>query len=455
MREGERQVALTIDGIRRDHVARYQWAAQRLLGSIVIDLACGIGYGTKLLADVAHLAVGVDKDQEAIGYAREHYAHPRARFVVGDVADYAKNESIADTAVCFETIEHIKDPLPMLCGLRGSARLLLASVPNEDVFPYRGYAFHYRHYTKEQFEQLLNQAGWHVTEWWGQEGPESEVERDCIGRTIIAVAEHAQPERVPTKEATTSGHLELAKEPEASKERVPEHVAILGLGPSVGQYLNFTKRIGARGKFCDEVWAINALGDILQCDRTFHMDDVRIQEIRAAAAPDSNIAAMLGWLKKHPGPIYTSRGHDDYPGLVEYPLEEVINKTGYAYFNNTAAYAVAYAVYLGVKKISLFGIDFTYPNSHQREKGRGCVEWWLGYAAARGIKIAIPMQSSLMDALVPVRDKLYGYDTVDVSMSHNSNGTVTVSFKERAALPTAEEIEDRYDHSPDLDEGVN
>jgi hypothetical protein len=43
------------------------------------------------------------------------------------------------------------------------------------------------------------------------------------------------------------------------------------------------------------------------------MDDVRIQEIRAAARPESNIATMLGWMRKHPGPIYTSRLHPDYP----------------------------------------------------------------------------------------------------------------------------------------------
>jgi hypothetical protein len=49
----------------------------------------------------------------------------------------------------------------------------------------------------------------------------------------------------------------------------------------------------------------------------------------------------------------------------------VINSCGIAYFNNTAAYAVAYAVHIGVKKITLFGCDYTYPNAHDAEKGRG------------------------------------------------------------------------------------
>jgi hypothetical protein len=51
-----------------------------------------------------------------------------------------------------------------------------------------------------------------------------------------------------------------------------------------------------------------------------------------------------------------------------------------AYFNSTAAYAVAYAIHMGVKKISVFGMDFTYPNAHDAEKGRACVEFWLGIA---------------------------------------------------------------------------
>ena len=237
--------------------------------------------------------------------------------------------------------------------------------------------------------------------------------------------------------------------PEEGLEIAPEHVAILGLGPSVDQYLDAAKRLGGRWKLADETWCINALGDVLACDRVFHMDDVRIQEIRAAAAPESNIAAMLAWMRHHPGPIYTSRAHPDYPGLVEFPLEAVLNHLGYGYFNSTAAYAIAYAIHLGVRKISLFGFDFTYPDAHKAEKGRGCVEFWLGQAAARGIQIEIPLTSTLMDGieLKDGRRHLYGYDTIEPDIRQRADGSLTVSFQEVEALPTAEEIEDRYDHA--------
>lgn len=226
---------------------------------------------------------------------------------------------------------------------------------------------------------------------------------------------------------------------------VPGHVAILGLGPSVNQFLELTKRGGGRRAFCDEVWSINALGDVFVSDRIFHMDDVRVQEARAAAKPDSNIAQMLRWLRSHPGPIVTSRLHPAYPGLIEFPLEDVLNAFPQGYFNSTAAYAVAYAVHIGVRKISCFGMDFTYPNVHDAEKGRACVEFWLGIAAARGIQLGTPRTSSLLDAMYPEAQHFYGYDCVDLAITSDA-GRIRVDMTEKG-VPPAEEVELRYDHN--------
>jgi hypothetical protein len=440
LHSGERQVAPNLSGIRRDHLARYEWAARMLpQGSRVLDVACGVGYGAFILARAGHIVTAVDNDAEAIAYAGEHYDHPNITRVQCDATALSFPAGVEfDAAVCFETIEHLAEPMLLLRSLRAHVKVLLASVPNETHFPYKGYTFHHRHYTKAEFEALLGTAGFGVTAMLGQVGPDSGVEV-CEGRTLVAVASAAK-----------RGLSLVENVRPAPALAVPEHVVILGLGPSIHSYTDYVMRMGGRHRFADEVWAINALGDVIDCDRIFHMDQVEIQEIRAAAKPDSNIAVMIDWLKKHPGPIYTSIAKEGYPGLVELPIEAMINDLGFAYFNGTAAYAVAYAIFIGVKKISLFGIDFTLPNAHHAEQGRACVEFWLGIAAERGIALGFAERTSLMDSIHDPKDeselRLYGYDTVKVNVER-VDGSAKLTFTPREVKPTAEEIEDRYDHS--------
>lgn len=456
--DGERQVAPTLGGIRADHTARYRWAASRIpAGSCLLDVACGIGYGSRILAEAGHIVLGIDIDEDAIRYGQTFHAHPLARLRAGD-ANALTLPSPRDAAVSFETIEHLADPVPLLRSLRGAAPVLLASAPNEDVIPFGGgFAFHHRHYTQDEFNELLEHCGWRVIEWWGQLDAQSEVERNVKGRTLIAVAERVEelaepvepeqdapvsaPERAPI-ELTGCGPSGVAFDHYADP---PEHVAILGLGPSVDQYVDVTKRLGGKHAFCDETWSMNALGLVILSDRVFHMDDVRVQIKRAEARPQSNIARMLEWMRVHPGPIITSRAHPDFPGLVEFPLQDCLRRFETPYFNSTAAYALVYAMLIGVKRVSLFGCDYTYPNQHDAEKGRGCLEFWIGYAMARGMKVAVSQRSTLLDAMHTQAERLYGYDTLDVTL-RTEDGRAAVDFVEKDA-PSADEIEARYDHS--------
>lgn len=434
LNSGERQVTPNISEIRADHVARYKFAAKQLPNglAIVLDFACGIGYGTRILAESSSAAWvhGYDIDAETLEYAREKFAGQGIAFHQAD-GNCPPELPVADLAVSFETIEHIQDPRPLLKALRSAPRLI-ASVPNESVMPWQRddgatTAFHFRHYTKTEFAELLMECGWNPVEWYGQLGPESEVERDVHGRTLIAVCERVE---IP-----------------AAKPSTERHICILGLGYSLDQYTDQVKRAGGRSAFCDEVWAINALGNVFDCDLVFHMDDIRIQLIRAEARPASNIAAMTKWLKDSRVPVVTSRAHPDYPALVEFPLEDVLNNLGHDYFNNTAAYAIALAIHTGATKISCWGMDYTYANTHDAEKGRACVEFWLGVAHARGIEIKLPSTTTLMDSMCPKAARLYGYDTVDVGFNIEADGHLVLDFKERATLPTASEIEANYDHS--------
>lgn len=226
------------------------------------------------------------------------------------------------------------------------------------------------------------------------------------------------------------------------------HVAIIGLGPSAGAFFDLAKRLGGASAYCDQVWGINAMGDVLRCDIVFHMDDMRVQEARAEANPTGNIAAMVKWLQTYPGRVMTSVSR--YPTHEAFPLADILNAShesgAVPYFNSTAAYAVAYAIHVGATQISLFGIDYTLPNRHEAEQGRACVEYWLGVAAAKGIVITVPDQSSLLDACQTDRDRLYGYDCVDVTFREGS-GPMEVIMTDRPEPVDAAEIERRYDHN--------
>lgn len=191
MRPGERQVSETLDGIRADHVNRYKWAVAQLNGehNKVVDLGCGVGYGSDLLARAGHEVTGLDSDLEAVLYAKKHWSDGGAYFMG---PDYHVEE--ADVVVAFEIIEHVADAPQLLRDIATVAPRLLVSVPNEDVLPFKGpghengYAYHYRHYTLDEFKDVLEATGWEITRFYGQQGTDSYpiLWMEGQGRTLVA-----------------------------------------------------------------------------------------------------------------------------------------------------------------------------------------------------------------------------------------------------------------------------
>lgn len=143
------------------HVVRYEFASKYLRPGRVLDIACGTGYGTRILAERGepHVhAVGVDSSPGAITHARRRYPHERARYVLGDAMSY--EDEPFDTIVCLETIEHVDDPSRLVDRLhrlllRGGT--LVASVPvtpSVDINPY-----HLHDLSERQFRRLFEQRG--------------------------------------------------------------------------------------------------------------------------------------------------------------------------------------------------------------------------------------------------------------------------------------------------------
>lgn len=186
MQDRTRQYGSTIDKIRADHVARYEFAANRIRGKKVLDLACGCGYGSWILHQSWNEVTGVDIEPEAIDYAHKHYQGPTYFCQKGE-----ETSGQFDALVTFETLEHLDKPEAILAI---QAPLVIASVPNEEKYPYSANRFaadkypHKRHYTPAEFESLLNSAGFQVRERFCQPTKQGEIQEGTDGLFLIYVA---------------------------------------------------------------------------------------------------------------------------------------------------------------------------------------------------------------------------------------------------------------------------
>lgn len=95
------------------HVARYLKAINDAgrTGGVWVDFACGSGYGTNLISDVANFTVGMDRDELAIDYARSWHGGDGRIYHVADHKScwelLAQWQLQPDVIVSVETIEHM------------------------------------------------------------------------------------------------------------------------------------------------------------------------------------------------------------------------------------------------------------------------------------------------------------------------------------------------------------
>jgi SAM-dependent methyltransferase len=114
----------------RRHLAAYEWIARHVAGLEVVDMACGEGYGSAVLAQRAARVTGVDANPEAHEHARAKYTRPGLSFERDLVETWAKP---VDAVVFLQTIEHVQDPGAILDHFRSIVRpggVAYVSTPN-------------------------------------------------------------------------------------------------------------------------------------------------------------------------------------------------------------------------------------------------------------------------------------------------------------------------------------
>lgn len=156
---GERMVPELHKGklIYAEHLLRYQAADSLVKGKVVLDIACGSGYGTKLLAQNAKKVYGVDIDKDTVAYAEKHYGAKNIEYRVGDGESIPLEDNSVDVVITFETIEHIKDYKRFMDEVRRVLKpdgLAVVSTPNDLEFA-EGNHYHLHEFTYDELKDML------------------------------------------------------------------------------------------------------------------------------------------------------------------------------------------------------------------------------------------------------------------------------------------------------------
>lgn len=158
---GERYLPTIAGRIKYEHLHRYALAAQLVPGKVVLDLACGEGYGAHLLAASASAVYGVDNSVEVIDYAARTYCQPNLYFLAGSCDSVPLEAASVDVAVSFETLEHHDKHEEMMQEIRRVLRpngLLVISTPDRKTYsdePAYNNPFHVKELYYHEFRALL------------------------------------------------------------------------------------------------------------------------------------------------------------------------------------------------------------------------------------------------------------------------------------------------------------
>ena len=173
---GERFVPGVPGEIVYEHVHRYAFARSLARGRRVLDAACGEGYGSALLAEVATQVTGIDLDIATIAHARSTYAAAgNLRFAQGSITALPLPEGSVDLVVSFETIEHLPqvDQPAMLAEfarvLAPDGLLVMSSSNRPEYSERRHYRnpFHVHELDREELARLVA-ARFATTRWYRQ-----------------------------------------------------------------------------------------------------------------------------------------------------------------------------------------------------------------------------------------------------------------------------------------------
>jgi len=148
----------------QEHINRYIFALNYVSNRVVLDVACGTGYGTELISKTAYLAIGLDVSRIALTYASKHCRkNSHIDFVLADANHLPFRSGTFEIVVSFETIEHLIHPQDFLQQIKSVLEIngqLIISTPNGKISsPNRNKPtnpFHFREFDRQEFSNLMS-----------------------------------------------------------------------------------------------------------------------------------------------------------------------------------------------------------------------------------------------------------------------------------------------------------
>lgn len=153
--------------IAYEHFHRYAICRECVSGKRVLDIACGAGYGSALLAETAAEVTGIDISSDAIRAAKGRFKSKKLKYLIADCYDLPFEDNCFDVVVANEMIEHVEDHHGLIKEAKRvlvDGGLFLVSTPNRSV--YNRYKtpnqFHVSEMELPEFEEKLKKYFQHV-----------------------------------------------------------------------------------------------------------------------------------------------------------------------------------------------------------------------------------------------------------------------------------------------------